>query len=502
MDKKTRTKIEELKDYLKKIEYLGSSISLLHWDSVIYMPKEAIEYRSEMIGYLTGESYKLTTSEKMKQFIDDFSQIDDLDDLTKAIVENITKEYHKATKIPEAEYVQYEIDKALSQSAWEEAKKKSDFSIFKPHLAKMIAYNKRFAEYWGFVANKYDGLLDIYEPGMTTERLDLVFEELRESLVDLLQRIRNATVKTDDAFLKGSYSIEQQRKLGEIILRAIGYDDEKRGRIDVSEHPFTTNFGNKDVRITTKYDPADFRSAIFSLIHEGGHGIYEQNIPDELEGTSLGSGASMGMHESQSRFYENILGKSMAFWQYFYPKFQETFQELREVELTSFYQAVNCVEPSLIRIDADELTYSLHVIIRYEMEKLLINGTVNIDDVPRIWNEKYKEYLGVEPEKDAEGILQDVHWSGGDFGYFPTYALGNLYGAQIFNQLKAEIPDWNQRIHNGDFLTLTNWLKENVHQYGATLKPAELIKKVTGEELNAKYFIAYLNEKFGELYGV
>lgn len=494
--------LTELKEYLKKIEYLNSTISLLHWDSMVNMPKEAMEYRSEMIGYLAGESYKLTTSEKMKAFIDSFTGMEDLDLITKAMLENITKEYQKATKIPEAEFVQYEIDKALSQSAWEEGKKKKDFSIFKPHLAKMIAANKKFSEYWGFVDNKYDGLLDIYEPGMTTERLDLVFGELREALVDLLRNIQNSDRKTDDAILKGNYSIDSQRKLGEAILEKLGYDFEKRGRIDVSAHPFTTNFGNKDVRITTKYNTTDFRPAIFSLIHEGGHGIYEQNIPDELLGTSLATGASMGMHESQSRFYENILGKSLEFWIYFYPKFQEAYPELKKLDLRSFYQAINCVEPSLIRIDADELTYSLHVIIRYEMEKLLINGDIPIDDVPRLWNEKYKEYLGVTPEHDGEGVLQDVHWSGGDFGYFPTYALGNLYGAQIFHKLKEDLPDWNRQVEGGDFSSITKWLNENVHQYGATFKPAELIRKVTGEELTAKYFIEYLNEKFGKLYGV
>lgn len=501
MNKTTIMKIEELKEYHKKIEYLASSIALLEWDSAVNMPKEAIEYRSEMVGYLIGERYKLTTSETMKAFIDYFSEIDDLDNLTKAMIENIAKEYNKAAKIPEAEYVQYEIDKVLSQNAWEEAKKKKDFSIFKPYLAKIIAYNKKFAEYWGF-ANKYDGLLDIYEPGMTTERLDIVFGELRESLVDLLQRIKNSNINREDTFLKGNYSAESQRKLGETILGKIGYDYEKRGRIDVSAHPFTTNFGNKDVRITTNYNTSDFRPAIFSLIHEGGHGIYEQNIPDELEGTSLGVGASMGMHESQSRFYENILGKSMGFWCYFYPKFHETYKSLDGMDLLSFYRAINCVEPSLIRIDADELTYSLHIIIRYEMEKLLINSDIDIDDVPRFWNEKYKEYLGVEPENDAEGVLQDIHWSGGDFGYFPSYALGNLYGAQIFNKLKEEMPDWNENICSGNFLPITEWLKENVHRYGATLKPAELIKQVTGEELSSKYFIAYLNDKFGELYGI
>ena len=494
--------LTELKEYLKKIEYLNSTISLLHWDSMVNMPKEAMEYRSEMIGYLAGESYKLTTSEKMKAFIDSFTGMEDLDLITKAMLENITKEYQKATKIPEAEFVQYEIDKALSQSAWEEGKKKKDFSIFKPHLAKMIAANKKFSEYWGFVDNKYDGLLDLYEPGMTTERLDLVFGELREALVDLLRNIQNSDRKTDDAILKGDYSIDSQRKLGEAILEKLGYDFETRGRIDVSAHPFTTNFGNKDVRITTKYNTADFRPAIFSLIHEGGHGIYEQNIPDELLGTSLATGASMGMHESQSRFYENVLGKSMEFWSYFYPKFQETYPELERVDLKSFYQAINCVEPSLIRIDADELTYSLHVIIRYEMEKLLINGDILIDDVPRLWNEKYKEYLGVTPENDAEGVLQDVHWSGGDFGYFPTYALGNLYGAQLFHKLKEDLPDWNHQVEGGDFSSITKWLRENVHQYGATFKPAELIRKVTGEELSATYFIEYLNNKFGKLYGV
>ncbi len=502
MDQDTKNKIQELKEYIKKTEYLASSIALIHWDSAVYMPKDAIGYRSEMLGYLSGEHYKMTTSDTMKGFIDYFSSEDGLDDVTKAMIENITKNYNQSTKIPEEEFVQYEIEKSLAQSAWEEAKKINDFSIFKPHLEKIITFNKKFSGYWGFEENLYDGLLDIYEPGMTVEKLDVVFGELRGALVDLLHRIQNSSVKISDDFLKGAYSIDSQRKFGEMILEKIGYDYDKRGRIDVSEHPFTTNFGNKDVRITTKYHESDFRPAVFSMIHEGGHGIYEQNIPDDLLGTTLGTGASMGMHESQSRFYENLLGKSMGFWKNFYTILQDQYPNLKEYDFMSFYRAINKVEPSLIRIDADELTYSLHIIIRYEMEKLLINSDVNIDDVPKLWNEKYKEYLGIEPDTDSVGVLQDIHWSFGDFGYFPTYALGNLYGAQIFHQLKHEMPDWNEKINQGDFLSITEWLKDHVHRFGATIKPAELIKQISGEELTAKYFIEYLEEKFGALYEV
>lgn len=494
------SKIADLKDYLKNIEYLDSTIALLHWDSSVNMPIDAVKYRSEMIGYLSGEHHKLTTDSRMKDFIDFFGKIDNLDDITTAIIDKITKEYRNTIKIPAKEYTDYAMAVSISESAWEEAKNKKDFSIFKPHLEAMITYNKKFTEYWGFKDNRYNGLLDIYEPGITTEKLDVLFKELRDAIIDLLDRIKNSQNTPNESIFKGDFPKEEQKAFGINVLKVLGYDLEKTGRVDESMHPFTTNFGNKDVRITTNYDIDDFRPALFSLIHEGGHGIYEQNIPDDLQGTLLGAGASMGIHESQSRLYENVIGRSMEFWNFFYPQLQNTFSEFKNIDLNTFYKGINFVKPSLIRIDADELTYSIHVIIRYEIEKLLINQEINMEDIPKIWNEKYKEYLGVEPKDDGEGVLQDVHWAGGSFGYFPSYALGNLYGAQFLNKLIKDIPNYNEEISNGNLDSIRNWVKENVHKHGAVLKPADLIKKVTGEELTAKYFIEYLNEKYTKIY--
>jgi carboxypeptidase Taq len=267
-------------------------------------------------------------------------------------------------------------------------------------------------------------------------------------------------------------------------------------------HPFTTAFENKDVRITTNYNENEFRTALYACIHEGGHAIYEQDIPDELKGTMLAAGVSMGVHESQSRFYENIIGRSRPFWKYFFPEAQKRFPQFRNVTAEDLYRGVNDVQPSLIRIEADELTYSLHIIIRYEIEKAIFDGDVDIEDLRDIWNQKYREYLGVEPQNDGEGILQDMHWSSGNFGYFPSYALGNLYGAQFLKVIRQDIPDLDNRIKGGDFEALHLWLKENIHKYGSVYKPEELIKKVTGEELKAKYYVDYLNKKYGELYGV
>jgi carboxypeptidase Taq len=272
------------------------------------------------------------------------------------------------------------------------------------------------------------------------------------------------------------------------------------GRIDISVHPFTTEFENKDVRITTNYNEHEFRTALFACIHEGGHAIYEQDIPDELKGTMLGTGVSMGIHESQSRFYENIIGRSRPFWAFFFPEAQKRFSQFSGISLDDFYRGVNDVKPSLIRIEADELTYSLHIIIRYEIEKAIFEDGADAEDLPALWNKKYKEYLGVEPQNDAEGILQDVHWADGNFGYFPSYALGNLYGAQFLSVMKKDAPDLDNRIERGDLDIIHSWLKEHIHKYGSVYKPETLIKMVTGEELNAAYYIDYINKKFSSIY--
>lgn len=502
MQNNYKEKRQEFKEYLKMIEYLNSSIAVLEWDTMVNAPKKAINYRSEMLGYLSSESYKLTTSEKMKEFIDFFNEVGNMDQVTRATVEKVTKEYNKTKKIPEKEYRDYTIATSISSAAWEEAKEKSDFSIFEPHLKKMIDFKRKFVEYWGYKENKYDTLLDFYEPGITVKQLDRVFSELRDGIVELLEKIKATGYVPNTKFFTENFSKEEQVEFHNFVLDKMEYDYKDAGRVDESTHPFTTNFGNKDVRITNHYYENDFRSGLFSAIHEGGHAIYEQDIPDELQGTLLAEGASMGIHESQSRFYENIIGKSKEFWKYFYPEAKKRFEQFKDISFEEFYNGLNLVEPSLIRTEADELTYSIHVIIRYEIEKLLISGELEVKDLPKVWNEKYKEYLGVEPKCDAEGVLQDMHWSDGSFGYFPSYALGNLYGAQFLNIMKKDIPDLYSEIEKGNLHIVHEWLKENIHKYGAIYKPVELIKKVTGEELTAKYFIEYLNEKYKDIYNI
>lgn len=494
-------KLNSFKDYLKQLEYLGSAIGVLYWDSRVGIPKKGIPYRGEVLGYLSGEQYKLQTSEKMKEFIEYFLSFDDLDDVTRSMVENAKKNYDQTMKIPENRYKEYVITTSKSEAAWEEAKSKSDFSIFKPYLKQMIEFNKEFIGYWGYKGTKYDTLLDFYEPGITVEKLDSAFTEVRDAIVSLLGRIQNSSTKPDPSCFNKNFPAREQESFSKYVLEKMGYDF-AAGRVDESVHPFTINFDNTDVRITTHYYEDDFRSALFSCIHEGGHAIYEQDIPDELKGTLLASGASMGIHESQSRFYENILGRSKAFWVYFYPEVQKRFPQFEGISFEEFYRGINTVSPSLIRIEADELTYSLHVIIRYEIEKMIFNGDVELDELPSLWNKKYMEYLGVEPENDAEGILQDMHWSAGNFGYFPSYALGNLYGAQFLNVMKKDIPDLSDSVANGSLEIVHTWLKDNIHKYGSIYKPSVLIKKVTGEELTAKYFIEYLNEKFSDIYSI
>lgn len=501
MDMNYKEKVEALREYLKKMEFLQSAVSVLHWDMRVSIPKKAVPYRSEVVGYMSTELYRMETSDEIKGFIYYFSGIVNLDKVTESMVENIKKNYEKSKKIPEDRFTKYVILASEAESAWEEAKEKSDFEYFKPYLEQLVEFQKEFVGYWGYEGNKYNTLLDFYEPGFTVEKIDRVFGELRDAIVELLNRIKASGYEPNTKFLEGCYSKESQEEFATTILKELGFDFEA-GRMDESMHPFTINFSNKDVRLTTHYYENDFLNALYSCIHEGGHGLYEQGIADELSGTSLASGVSSGIHESQSRFYENILGRSKAFWIHFYPELIKTYPQFEKVSIDDFYRAINIARPSLIRVDADELTYSLHIIIRYELEKALINDELKVEDLPKAWNEKYREYLGIEPKNNAEGVLQDVHWAGGMFGYFPSYALGNLYGAQFYSAMCKDIPDMLRRVEKGEFQMILDWLKDKIHRHGGVFKPSELIMNATGEELTAKYFIEYLNKKYSEVYGL
>ncbi len=501
MNDERSEKLSGFKSYMKDIELLNSAVSTLYWDSRVSMPKKGAPYRGEILGFLSTEMYKRQTSPQIKEFIDYFTEHHGSDDVVRAMADRAKREYDRSTLIPEDRYREYVIASSVSESAWETAKEKSDYALFKPHLDKLIGFNREFIGYWGFKDSRYDRLLDIYEPGVTVKKLDVIFSELRDAIIALLDRIRSGGKKTDNDFLHSDYPFDAQQKLCRSVLEKMGYDF-GAGRLDVSVHPFTDTLGHNDVRITTHYYIKEFQSALFSCIHEGGHAIYEQNISDKLLGTMLKTGTSMGIHESQSRLYENIIGRSRAFWTYFYPEAQVCFPQFKPVPLDTFYKAINQVRPSLIRIESDELTYSLHIIIRYELEKAIFDGDAGVNELQVLWNKKYKEYLGVEPKSDAEGILQDMHWSSGNFGYFPSYALGNLYGAQFIHKLKKDMPDFERRIEGGDLMSLNKWLKDNIHQYGSVYLPGELLKRVTGEELTAKYYIDYLNEKYSDIYGL
>ncbi|MDN5304591.1 MAG: carboxypeptidase Taq [Fusobacteriaceae bacterium] len=493
--------IEKIKELTNKMKAYEHAMAMLQWDMETEAPKASVEKTSKTMGFFITENYNILLSKEMKENLDILNEnIDKLDELNAKIVEELTKEYDKATKIPVDEYSKYQQLVTKAQVVWEEAKTKKDYNIFKPYLKDIIEYNKKFIEYRGYEGHKYNTLLDDYEPGLTVEKADIFFNALKENIVPLLKDIEKSTVNIDNAKLNIDVAIEKQKKFAKFLAEYINFNFD-RGVLKESMHPFTLNFSNKDVRITTHYYKNNILSSIFSVLHEGGHGIYEQGISDEVSETILGHGTSMGIHESQSRMYENMFGRSIEFWQGVYDKFIETFDEFKDISLEEFYKLINKVENSKIRVEADELTYSLHVLVRYEIEKAIFNDEVTVDELPNLWNKKMKEYLNVNIENDAEGVLQDVHWSAGLFGYFPSYALGNAYAAQIYNKLSKDI-DIKNSLLNGEFEKINKYLNEKIHKYGKMKKPLEIIKNITNEELNPQYFCDYLKEKYSKIYEI
>lgn len=495
--------MDEFRKYVKKIEQYEEAIGVLHWDLRTGAPKKGMDSRSEVIGMLSTELFKMTISDQMGQYLDTYTQPKEyakLDQVNQKIVTECKKEYDRSKKIPPEQYEEYVVLTSQSESAWEEAKEQSDFAKFQPYLEKIIDFNKKFIELWGRKGTPYDTLLDMYEPDMTVAKLDQVFGELRNKLVPLVADIKQSEHTPDSSLLYQSFDQQKQREFSLFILEQMGYDF-NAGRLDKSAHPFATGLSTGDVRITTNFYPNDISFSLFSSIHEGGHALYEQNISSELEGTLLCTGTSMGIHESQSRLWENMIGRSRPFWDRYLTDLQKHFPgAFTKVEQDGLYRAVNEVKPSLIRIEADELTYNLHIMIRYELEKALFNGGLQVKDLPGAWNEKYREYLGVNPSSDKEGVLQDVHWAAGLFGYFPSYALGNMYAAQMMNTMQKEIPHTDQLIAKGELLPIKQWLGDKVHQYGKLLTPSEIIMKMTGEALNPSYLVEYFEKKYGDIY--
>lgn len=489
-------------DYVKKIGAYEEALGVLYWDMRTGAPKKGIDQRSEVVGVLATDVFNLSTSDELKELLDQMElELDSVNEVSKRVFEEVKKEYNLSKKIPADEYKKFVVLQSKSESVWEEAKNKNDWNMFQPYLTEMVATLKKFVEYWGVKDNNpYNVLLDQYEPGMTTEILDQVFSELRERIVSLLKRISESPNQPNTDFLFKSFDKQKQESFSLDILKQLGYDFDA-GRLDETVHPFATGLNRGDVRITTKYDEFDFRSAVFGTIHECGHAIYEQNVAEELTGTPLAGGASMGIHESQSLFYENFVGRNPKFWEQNYDMLQSySPEQFGNVPMVDFLRAINEVKPSLIRIEADELTYALHIMIRYEIEKGLFNGDLKVEDLPEIWNSKYEEYLGITPSTNAEGILQDVHWAGASFGYFPSYALGYIYASQFKAAMLKDIPQFDSLLEQGDLAPIREWLTKNVHQYGALKKPLDILKAATGEGLNGKYLADYLEEKYTRIY--
>ncbi|GAA5415330.1 carboxypeptidase 1 [Paraliobacillus ryukyuensis] len=491
---------EKFRALLQEQDSYREALSLVQWDLRTKIPTKGTDQRAEVIGLLSQKIHQIKTSDEMKECIDQLKNQTG-DAILQRAVEVCEEEYQRSSLIPDEEHRAYITLQSKSESIWQQARDEDNFELLQPYLEELVAYNKKFATYWGATTNKYDQLLDLFEPGVTTALLDQVFEQVRDGLTDLVQQISQADHQPDSHILTHYFPKEAQEKFSLDVLHRMGYDFQS-GRLDETIHPFAIGINPNDVRITTRYDEQDFRMAVFGTIHEGGHALYEQNIDNALAQTPLATGTSMGIHESQSLFWENFVGRSKSFWKVLMEDFKSVAPEaFQQIDFEDFYGAVNEVKPSYIRIEADELTYCLHIMVRYELEKALIDGDLAVKDLPEAWNDKMEAYLGIRPSTNKQGVLQDIHWSGGDFGYFPSYALGYMYAAQLHHQMQQEM-DVEAVIESGDFSPITSWLTEHIHQYGKVKKPLELIKEVTGSSLNASYLVTYLTNKYKAIYNL
>lgn len=496
-------RISELLDHMHALADLHALTSLAEWDQNTAMPGGAAEMRGFQMATIQGIMHERWTNPRLGNLLNELQAVvqqEPYSDADRGLVRTAARSHDHATKLPRTLVEEMARVGATSFEQWRQAREKSDFALFAPWLARTVALQREVADRFGFKETRYDALLDQYEPGMTISKLDALFGPVREVSTSLLKRIEASGNTIDDSCLEGTFSQEQQLIACDRLLRGMGYDF-ARGQLALSPHPFTTSFGSPyDVRLTVRTDERLIQGSLMAAIHEGGHAVYEQGSMASLARTPLAGGASMGMHESQSRLWENAIGRTEAFWRGQYAAVQEAFPtHYANVDAATFARALNKVQPSFIRVEADEVTYNLHIIIRFELEQALINGDIAIETLPKLWNAAYREYLGIEPANDAEGVLQDVHWSSG-FGYFPTYTLGNLYAAQFFHTLHKVFPDFDERLASGDTTSTLNWLREHMYAYGSMYLPEDLMKHVTGEAPNPAYFIDYLTSKFEALY--
>jgi carboxypeptidase Taq len=494
----------------KDLVVLQSAESLVSWDMETMMPPKAIGLRSQQLSLLSVMEHKMSTDPEigtLLQKINRSRHIDELDKVQRRNVYLIQKHYDEQTKLPEKLVAQISKQQAIATDVWKKAKAANDYSMFRPELEKLLELQKKAADILMKVKETktpYDALIDTHEPKMTAEAITKIFDDLREGLIKLLKKCETAPKQPDPSVLKAKVPIDVQRKIAFALAETVGYDATSKkagGRIDPTEHPFTTGYYD-DVRITTHYYEDNFTSSIFSVLHEAGHAMYDQSLTREWMYQPVGSGASAGFHESQSRMVENIVGRSREFWTYFMPKLQKIGgTTLTGLKLDKFVHAINHVKPSKIRVEADEVTYGLHIIIRFNIERDLFANKLTVKELPETWNRAYHEYLGVKVENDSEGVMQDTHWASGLLGYFPTYALGNIYDGQMLAAMEKTLPDWRKQVANGNFNSVKEWLTKNVHSQGNLQDPADLIKKITGTGIDIRPYLNYLNKKYSELYG-
>jgi len=505
MSRTPQEAFDELIRRVKAVSLLGSCGAVLHWDHQTYMPPKGGAHRAEQLALLAGLCHEQFTAPE----IGDLLSLAETGELARGSgsaaavnLREIRRAYDRATRIPAALVQELARTSTLAQDVWVGARKASDFGRFRPWLEKLVGLKREEAQAVGRSGALYDALLDEYEPGETAARLTQVFAELRPALVDLVGWIAASGRRPDLAILHRAYPIAAQEAFGKAVVTAFGFDFQA-GRLDVTTHPFCSGIGPGDTRLTTRYNLQDFSDAFFSILHEAGHGLYDQGLDPEHYGTPMGEAASLGIHESQSRLWENFVGRSRAFWEHWLPRARQAFPDAWEaVDLDALVFAINDVRCSFIRVDADEATYNLHIVLRFELEQALIAGDLAVADLPVAWNERMVRDLGSAPPDDTQGCLQDIHWSGGSFGYFPTYTLGNLYAAQFFAKAQAELGDLGEQFRRGEFLPLREWLREKIHRHGHRYRAADLVVAVTGEPLNPAYLLRHLREKLGTLYGV
>lgn len=480
---------------------LGAAGAILGWDQETYMPDGSVSGRANQLSTISSLIHHHVTCDETKALVGEIRhEMDSLTEQQRRIVKTFIRDHEMATKLPVELVEEMSHTAAMAQDAWKRARASSDFSIFKPLLEKTVELKRKEASLLGAAAHPYDNLLDQYEPGLTVAAITPVFERLRQGTVDLLSKIGSAQDSVSDAVLYKNYGTDAQLELAQEIISKLGFSF-STGRVDLSAHPFCTNFGKHDVRLTTRIREHDLRSCLFGLIHEAGHGMYEQGIGEIFERTPAGQGASMGIHESQSLFWENVIARSEEFWHWAFPALQSRFpDQVAGLTPRDFFRAINKMQPSLNRVESDELTYNLHIILRFEIERDLIGGVIEVSDVPTVWNDKMKASLGVVPPNDAEGCLQDVHWSFGGIGYFPSYTLGKLYAAMEWNAMQEQMPDVKQQIRRGEFGNILAWLRSNIHAAGRSETPAEIVQRVCGRALTEQDFLAYVSAKAHDVY--